>query len=101
MIKVKIVLNEEKIKSEGTFDLAKMKFEIDKLFFDRNFHKEDDVFYVGTDHEDDFANAGLVCVGLGRSDWFLDNVLEWKWHRDGNEEDLLKDTGRYKAGFRS
>ena len=108
MIKVKIILNEEKIINEKKYSLEKMWSKIDKAFLSKNIQIEGKGLYAGTDHPHDYANFGLICIGLGKADWFLDNVIEWKFYindmseneEDYIEEDFLKDTKYYKVGFR-
>jgi len=108
MIKVKIVLDEEKILIERKYSIKKIWNVIDEAFASKNIRIEEKGLYAGTNHPHDFANIGLVCSELGSEDWFLYNLLEWKYYtneysdnsNEFYEEDLLLDTKFYKAGFR-
>lgn len=98
-IRVRIVFDEEKIEQEQKWDLDKMYAIVDAAFLKYNFRKEGHV-YVGPGTDKDFAYAGIVCMTCGRTDWFLDNVLEWRWYHGEDEENLLKETEYYRGGFR-
>lgn len=108
MIKVKIVLDEEKIIQERKYNLEKMWEALDAAFLSKNIRIEEKGMYVGTNHPDDFANVWLICYELGQKDWFLFNVVEWKYYNndmcknkdDYNVENLLEDSELYKVGFR-
>ena len=108
MIKVKIVLDEEKIIQERKYNLEKMWKAIDAAFLSKNIRIEEKGLYAGTDHPHDFANFGRICVDLGHSDWFLHCVKEWIWYNydmcvdktQFAEDNLLQDHGIYKIGFR-
>ena len=108
MIKVKIVLDEEKIIRERKYSLEKIWNVIDNAFLSKNIRIEEKGLYVGTDHPHDYANFGLVCMGLEDQEWFFTNVKEWKFFNNAMlenkyeyaEEDFLKQAKLYKAGFR-
>ena len=99
-IRVKVVFDEVKIHREGEYDLAEMQTCVDQLFGEYGFHKEGNL-YIGPGTKHDFTNAAVVCVACGKSDWFLDNVLEWRWYNNAIEENLLEDDEYYKVGFRN
>lgn len=107
MIKVKIVLDEDKILSEKKYSLEKIWEAVNAAFLSKSFRTEGKGLYTGTNHPHDFANVWLICYELGQKDWFLFNVKEWKYYNsdmyenegDYNVEDLLEDSELYKVGF--
>lgn len=98
-IRVKVVLDEEKIMRENRYDFQKMQAFLDNFFGDYHFKREGNI-YIGPGSKQDYTNAGVICVACGKADWFLDNVLEWRWYIDDEEEDLLEDDEYYRVGFR-
>jgi len=107
MIKMKIVLDEEKMLHEG-YDIEHTWNLIDELFQRLELSKAEKGYYMGSNKSTDFAHFGLAGIKLGEQDWFLDNVIEWLWFNndmssnknDFNIEDLLVEEGIYKIGFR-
>ncbi len=105
MIKVKIVLNEEKIINEKIYDLEKMWESIDAAFLSKNIQIEEKGLYTGTDHPHDYANFGLVCMALEDTPWLLDNLIEWKFYINDmsqneekfTEEDFLQQALKYRT----
>lgn len=88
MIKMKIVLDEDKI-DEST--LEDMYDKLKKIFKERGINETKTIgIFSGTNNKDDFANFGLVIWKLKEQDWFIKNVLEWKWDVDGEIEDLVE-----------
>ncbi len=105
MIKVKIVLDEEKILREKKYDIEKMWDAIDGAFLSKNIMIEEKGWYYGTNHPHDYSNFGLVCLALEKEFWFMDNVIEWKYYindtpdnDDFTEEDFLAQAKVHKAG---
>ena len=98
MIKVKIVLDEEKIIRERKYSLEKIWEVLDAAFLSKNIQIAEKGLYVGTNHPHDYAHFGLICMALEDQKWFLPNVKEWKFYindmseneDDFAEEDFLK-----------
>ena len=99
-IRVKIVFDGEKIEREQELDLAKMYAIVDRAFTAKGFRREGH-FYVGSGSSHDWANGGAVCYTLGQADWFLENLLEWRWYNGQSSEDFLVNHRIYRVGFRS
>jgi len=108
MIKVKIVMDEEKFHAEKKYDSTSLWETIDKAFLCNGMIKEEKGVYRGVGKDTDFAYLGLGCINLGHQDWFLHYVKEWWWMnsdmgKDENDfsiENLLVDGKIYRVGFR-
>ena len=85
MMKMKIVMDEDRIAKEDKYDLMKIYSYLDKLFQKRGMKKEDGWYINGN-----FTTCGAVIIHLTSKDWFLDNVDEWLWYDEDDEstEDL-------------
>ena len=85
MMKMKIVMDEDRIAKEDKYDLIKIYAYLDKLFQKRGMKKEDGWYINGN-----FTTCGAVIINLTSKDWFLDNVDEWLWYDEDDEstEDL-------------
>lgn len=85
MIKMQIIMDEEKIISEKKYNLAKIYETLDDYFVNQlRIPKENDGFYVGSGAKGDFGNFGLAMWTLGKKAWFMDNVATWLYF---NSED--------------
>ena len=85
MMKMKIVMDEDRIAKEDKYDLIKIYAYLDKLFQKRGMKTEDGWYINGN-----FTTCGAVIINLTSKDWFLDNVDEWLWYDEDDEstEDL-------------
>lgn len=83
MLGTRIVLNEEKIINEGVYDLQEMYRIIDETASKLSFTKQDKYTYIVKDDKYALANMGKFCYDcLMERDWFTDNVSEWEWVSD-------------------
>ena len=78
MMKMLISLDEEKILSDGIYDIADMWKLIDEKFAEQKCVKEvqDDasVIYKGNPRRhDNFSAFGILCKFLNNAKWFVDN----------------------------
>ncbi|MEG0614124.1 MAG: hypothetical protein RR540_00090 [Oscillospiraceae bacterium] len=82
MLKVEIVMDEEKILAEGKYPLKDVYFTLDKVFFSKKLKKLGEGIYCDNGSEQDFANLWVVIFALQEQEWFADNVKKWLWYND-------------------
>lgn len=79
---VEIIMDDEKIKRDGVYDLNDVHHIIDDLFINRKGLRKEGNFYID-DNPYDSAGVGMACIFiLARKQWFRDNVKEMRWYRD-------------------
>lgn len=81
MMKMLISLDEEKILSEGKYDINKIDQYLKNLFEKHGMEKGSDGWYCNGS----FTACGSIIIKLSQADWFMDNVREWLWY-DSNDE---------------
>lgn len=85
MMKMLIELDENKIMSDGKYDLDKINSYLSKAFAKRNMQKEASNWYTnGT-----FTNCGSLILTLSQKDWFIENVKQWLWYDE--DDDSIED----------
>lgn len=90
MIKMKIIIDENKVNEEDKYSLTEIYSKLDKLFTEKGIlARDEEGYYKGSNNKNDFANFGIIMWGLKDCDWFTKNVEEWKWYVDGEIEDLI------------
>jgi hypothetical protein len=81
MIKMQILMNEQKINRDGKYSVMKIREALDNLFVNKlGLNKGDNGFYFGSDNSDDY---GKFCVAYGKLrkiDWYTDNVSTWLFY---------------------
>lgn len=98
-MKMRIQLDEEKIRREGIYNYDKIIKLLDETFEELEIYREEDVdgilAYSGTGNPRDFGRFGLMYNSLKRKAWFIDNALLWELHEPldfyGIEEDNIED----------
>lgn len=106
MLKLKIVMDKEKITCERRYDLSVVLSAIDSIFINHGLPKQGDCVYAGTGKEDDYARFWRIIWTLAKKEWFMRNVKEWRWYNsdDGKDEndfaveDLLAFCKENRAG---
>jgi hypothetical protein len=82
-----IKLNEDKIISEGKYDINKINRYLSESFAKRRMFKDDDGWYTNGS----FTTCGSLIINLSKTDWFMSNVSEWLWlDTDDSSIDDLK-----------
>ena len=84
MMKMKIVMDEDKIIKENKYDLTKINGYLENLFQKRGMKKESDWYVDG-----DFTTCGSIIINLTSKDWFMDNIEEWLWYDE--DDDSIED----------
>ncbi|ASQ30740.1 hypothetical protein CAV_1103 [Campylobacter avium LMG 24591] len=88
LLGTKIVLDEEKIKKEGIYDLEQMYKSIEEMAIQSGLVKIDKYTYHCKGNERDLACLGiLIWDNLMKTKWLTLNAKEWLWldEEDGNE----------------
>ena len=88
MLKLKIVMDEEKITHESRYDLSVLLSTLDSIFSNNDLPKQGDNMYAGTGKADDYAKFWRIIWALAKKEWFMQNVKEWLWYNsdDGKDE---------------
>jgi hypothetical protein len=88
MIKMQIIMNEEKILEEKRYNLKKIQDALDNFFLE-NLHLEkgEDGFYLGSGAKTDFGNFGRAMWTLSKKAWFLENIDTWLYFNSDDSDD--------------
>ena len=88
MIKMQIIMDEEKILREKKYSLATISDTLDRFFLE-NLHlaKGADGFYLGSGAKTDFGNFGRAMWTLGKKAWFIENVETWLYFNSDDSDD--------------
>ncbi len=85
----RIVLDEEKIKREGKYNLEKIYKNIDEIAEESGLIKKNKYTYICKGDEKDLAALGIFNFqNLVEEEWFTKNVKEWTLinRKEGNED---------------
>ena len=89
MMKMKITIDEEKVKNDSEYTVDEMYKKIDDLAKRSDITKKDkDGLYVGNNDRHDLANFGRIIIALKKCEWFMQSVGEWLWDENGEVEDV-------------
>lgn len=83
-MKMRIQLDEQKIRKEGKYSFDKIVDSLDKAFEKLELYRIHDyseiLTYGGLDNSSDFAHFGVMYNRLRREKWFVENLLLWELH---------------------
>ncbi len=87
----RIVMDEDKIRKEGKYDLDKLYQNIDELAEHAGLIKKNKYTYICQGNEKDLAALGIFnFMNLVKQEWFTKNVKEWIWiDRKEGDTDLI------------
>lgn len=97
----RIVMDEDKIRKEGKYDLDKLYQNIDELAEYAGLIKKNKYTYVCQGNEKDLAALAIFNFHkLVEEEWFTKNVKEWIWinKKEGNE-DLIEHFKKENEGI--
>jgi hypothetical protein len=81
MIKMQIIMDDDKIAREKQYTVDKIHSTLDGYFINKlGMKKGTDGFYLGTGSGTDFSRFGLAYSTLSEKNWFLDNVKAWLYY---------------------
>lgn len=102
MMKVEIVLDEDKIKAENKYEVELVKYNICKQFEKKNLCKmettDGSIVYCDSNKDEDFTCFWYVNLSLAKTPWFVRYVKKWLWFRDGVQEDVKEGFLKNKVG---
>jgi hypothetical protein len=95
MLKVQVIMDDDKLRHEQLYDIGKVYSAIDSVFVDEyGLIKGDDGFYLESGNKDDFVDFFGAILSLKDEAWFMDNVKTWLWFNSddsSNPEDFAID----------
>ena len=90
MLKLKIIMDDEKIAHDGKYEASAVMSAIDTAFKHNGLLKSEyeENMYVGIGQPDDYAKFWRIIWSLAEKPWFMENVKEWLWFNsdDGKDE---------------
>jgi hypothetical protein len=87
VIKMQIVMDDEKILSEGKYNLEKLLASLDDFMVAKlGLRKGDDGFYCGRGAHSDYSHFGIAMTTLGKKTWFMDNVDTWLYYNSDDSD---------------
>jgi hypothetical protein len=87
MIKMQILMNENKILNEKRYKLSALYKTLDDFLVGRlHLKKGEDGFYFGSGKKSDFGNFGRAMWILGKEKWFMDNVNTWLYFNSDDSD---------------
>ena len=88
----RIVMDEDKIRREGKYDLDKVYQNIDELAEYAGLIKKNKYTYICQGNEKDLAALAIFNLHkLVEAEWFTKNVKEWTWiNKEEGDENLIE-----------
>lgn len=90
MLKLRIIMDKEKIARDGRYEASAILSAIDAAFERSGLLKSEREanMYVGMGYADDYAKFWRIIWSLAEKPWFMENVKEWLWFNsdDGKDE---------------
>ncbi len=88
----RIVMDEDKIRREGKYDLDKLYQNIDELAEYAGLIKKNKYTYICQGNEKDLAALAIFNFHkLVEAEWFTKNVKEWTWiNKEEGDENLIE-----------
>ncbi|MDR3307448.1 MAG: hypothetical protein LBS58_00920 [Coriobacteriales bacterium] len=88
MIKMQIVMDDDKLRRDGKYSPAKIQATIDNyMVLDLGFAKAANGFYLGSGNKTDFSYFGLAFNTFRKKNWFVDNVNTWLYFNSDASDD--------------
>lgn len=85
-VKMKVVIDDEKLESQGKYNVADFHNHLDKMFAKFDIKQTEEHIYTGS--EEDESYMALIGILLD-CEWFMNYVKEWVWIDE--EEDYIED----------
>lgn len=96
----RIVMDEDKIRREGKYELDKLYQKIDEIAEHAGLIKKNKYTYICQGNEKDLAVLGIFnFMNLVEKEWFTKNVKEWIWiDRKEGDTNLIESCKKYNEG---
>ncbi len=102
MMKVEIVMDEDKIREEEEYDVELVKYNVCRPFEEKGLCRivtsNGSIAYCDRERDEDFTWFWYVNLSLAKTPWFVRYVKEWVWFRDGNRENVKEGFLKNKVG---
>ena len=102
MMKVEIVLDEDKIRAEGEYEVEEIKRCVCNPFEQKGLRKvettDGSIVYCDKDRENDYAWLWSANLTLVDEDWFVRYVKKWIWEGEYGQEDIITGFSKHKLG---
>lgn len=96
----RIVMDEDKIRREGKYELDKLYQKIDEIAEHAGLIKKNKYTYICQGNEKDLAVLGIFnFMNLVEKEWFTKNVKEWIWiDRKEGDTNLIESCKKHNEG---
>ena len=102
MMKIEIVLDEDKIRAEGEYEVDEIKRCVCVPFEEKMLSKietnDGSIVYCDMDCDDKHVQLLSASISLTDEAWFAHYVKKWVCIDDGDEEDVLASAKKIKVG---
>ncbi|MCM1054028.1 MAG: hypothetical protein NC394_00775 [Bacteroides sp.] len=102
MMKVEIVLDEDKIRDEGEYEVSEIRrctcIPFESPYLRRLKTDDNSIVYCGTGSNHDYTHLWRANVSLVEDDWFVHYVKKWIWEDEDGQEDILDGFSKNKVG---
>ena len=102
MMKVEIVLDEDKIKAEGEYEVDEIKRCVCVPFEEKGLRRletgDRTIVFCDKNRDNDYAwlwRANLILVD---EDWFVRYVKKWIWEDEDGQEDVIAGFKKHRLG---
>lgn len=87
MLKMQVIMDNEKIHQEKVYKADKIQRAIDNLLlFEYGFAKSEDGFYFESGSSEDYTNFWSAILLLKDEEWFLNNIKTWLWFNSDDSD---------------
>ena len=88
MLKMQVIMDNEKIIREKVYNADKIQKAIDNLLkSEYGFIKGEDGFYFEHGNSEDYADFWSAILLLKDEEWFINNVNTWLWFNSDDSDD--------------
>jgi virulence-associated protein VapD len=88
MIKMQIIIDDDKVARETTYNAAKIHQVLDNYMVNKlGFRKAPNGFYLGADNAKDFSRFGIAFSTLRHKEWFAKSVKTWLYFNSDASDD--------------
>lgn len=102
MMKVEIVLDEDKIRAEGEYEVEEIKRCVCNPFEQKGLRKvettDGSIVYCDKDRDNDYAWLWGANLTLVDEDWFVRYVKKWIWEDEEGQEDIITGFSKHQLG---
>ena len=102
MMKVEIILDEDKIRAEGEYEVEEIRRCVFNPF-ERGFLRklettDNSIAYCDNGKKNDYAYLWRANAYLVQKEWFIRYVKKWIWTDEDEKEDIVESFSRNRVG---